>query len=103
MARKIQKMTLISGNRGFTIIEVIIAIVILVIAFGVLFDMLLKAKKDIESSKRVFENTIELDRKIKLKDFENIEISEKNLPDYPKVIEKTYTYGSIYFVIYEIK
>lgn len=91
------------GNRGFTLIEVIIAIVIIAIAFGVLFDMLYKAKKDMEHSYRIFNKTTELDRKLKLRDFENIKVSEKPLSDYPQVIEKEYRLDNVYFIQYEIK
>lgn len=91
------------GNKGFTLIEVIIAIVIIAIAFGVLFDMLYKAKKDMEYSQKIFNNTVELDRKLKLNEFSNIKISEKSLPDYPQLLEREYRYGDVYFIQYELK
>lgn len=91
------------GNRGFTLIEVVIAIVIIAIAFGVLFDMLYKAKKDMEYSIGIFNKTTELDRKLKLRDFENIKVSENPLSDYPQVIEKEYRLDNVYFIQYEIK
>jgi prepilin-type N-terminal cleavage/methylation domain-containing protein len=43
-----------SGNKGFTLIEVVIAVTIIAIAFGVLLDLLYKAKQDIEISEKIF-------------------------------------------------
>lgn len=91
------------GNKGFTLIEVIIAIVMIAIAFGILFDMLYKAKKDIEYSQKIFNNIIELDRKLKLNEFSKIKISEKSLPEYPQLLEKEYRFKDVYFVQYELK
>lgn len=91
------------GNRGFTLIEVVVAVVILGIVFGVIFDMLYKAKRDIEYSQNVFDNTITLDKKIKIKDFEHIQISEKRVPEYPLIYEINYKYRDISFIRYEHK
>lgn len=91
------------GNKGFTLVEVTIAIVIITIAFGVLFDMLYKAKKDIEYSQSIFNKILELDKKLKLMDIKHIKTSEKSLTYYPQIIEKEYKLEDVYFIEYELK
>lgn len=103
MVKRIQRMTLISGNRGFTLIEVLIAISIVVISLGVLFDIIYKANRDLDFVKKTFEDTIVLDSKIKLNDTKDVEISEKSLSIYPQILEKEYKYREVYFFKYELK
>lgn len=91
-----------SGNRGFTLIEVLIAIVIIAVAFGVLFDLLYKAKKDIEVCEKNFSDTAQLDSKIKLGKYEGLNLKVRQLPDYPEITEKQYTFGEAVIYRYEI-
>lgn len=91
------------GNRGFTLIEVVIALVIIAFAFGVLLDLLYKAKKDIEVSHKIFADTVELDSKIKLGKYEGLNLMVREVPGYPEITEKQYNFGEAVIYRYEIK
>jgi len=92
-----------SGNKGFTLIEVVIAVTIIAIAFGVLLDLLYKAKEDIEISEKIFTDTVELDSKVKLENFEGLNLMVREVPGYPEITEKQYTFGEAVIYRYEIK
>lgn len=96
-------MTLMYGNRGFTLIEVLIALTILVTAFGVLFDIIYKSNKDLDSAIKTFEDVIFIDNKVKLNDLKDIEVSHRSLSIYPQLLERQYRYREVSLIEYELK
>lgn len=96
-------MILMFGNRGFTLIEVLIALTILVISFGVLFEIISKATGDLDRAQKTFENVLFIDRKVKLNDLKDIETQQRSLSTYPQILERQYRYGDVFLTEYEIK
>jgi prepilin-type N-terminal cleavage/methylation domain-containing protein len=87
--------------RGFTLIEVLIAISILVITFSVLFELLLSARKDYELAKSLYQDMNLLNNKILENRLEGVQVRERELKDYPGIKEVELSYGSA--VIYLFK
>ncbi len=104
MVRKERRTTSASGTyRGFTLLEVVIAISIIAVTFTVLFEVLSVALSRYEDAKTKFNNIIFLDTKIKERNFEGIEIKRKRLPDFPRITEKMYIYQDVYFIELEAR
>jgi len=87
--------------RGFTLIEVLIALSILVITFSVLFELLLSARKDYELAKSLYQDMNLLNNKILENRLEGVQVRERELKDYPGIKEVELSYGSA--VIYLFK
>jgi prepilin-type N-terminal cleavage/methylation domain-containing protein len=87
--------------RGFTLIEVLIALSVLVITFSVLFELLLSARKDYELAKSLYQDMNLLNNKILENKLEGVQVRERELRDYPGIKEVELSYGSA--VIYLFK
>ncbi|MCC6063090.1 MAG: type II secretion system GspH family protein [Thermocrinis sp.] len=87
--------------RGFTLIEVIIALSVLVITFSVLFELLLSARKDYELARSLYQDMSFLNNKILENKLEGVRVRERELRDYPGIKEVELSYGSA--VIYLFK
>ncbi len=87
--------------RGFTLIEVLIALSVLVITFSVLFELLLSARKDYELARNLFQDMSLLNNKILENKLEGVQVRERELKDYPGIKEVELSYGSA--VIYLFK
>jgi len=87
--------------RGFTLIEVLIALSVLVITFSVLFELLLSARKDYELAKSLYQDMNLLNNKILENRLEGVQVRERELKDYPGIKEVELSYGSA--VIYLFK
>jgi len=87
--------------RGFTLIEVLVALSVLVITFSVLFELLLSARKDYELAKSLYLDMSILNNKILENKLEGVQVRERELKDYPGIKEVELSYGSA--VIYLFK
>jgi prepilin-type N-terminal cleavage/methylation domain-containing protein len=87
--------------RGFTLIEVLVALSVLVITFSVLFELLLSARKDYELSKSLYQDMSILNNKILENRLDGVQVRERELKDYPGIKEVELSYGSA--VIYLFK
>jgi prepilin-type N-terminal cleavage/methylation domain-containing protein len=87
--------------RGFTLIEVLIALLVLVITFSVLFELLLSARKDYELTKSLYQDMSILNNKILENRLEGVQVRERELKDYLGIKEVELSYGSA--VIYLFK
>lgn len=92
-----------TSERGFTLIEVVVALIIISIAFTTLLDVLSSTTRKLENSEGTFEDFITLDRKLKLGDHEGLEVKSRKLPDFPRIKEITYFYKSTFFIRYEAR
>jgi len=87
--------------KGFTLIEVLIALSVLVITFSVLFELLLSARKDYELAKNLYQDMSLLNNKILENRLDGVQVRERELKDYPGIKEVELSYGSA--VIYLFK
>jgi prepilin-type N-terminal cleavage/methylation domain-containing protein len=87
--------------RGFTLIEVLITISILVITFSVLFELLLSARKDYELAKSLYQDISILNNKILENRLEGIQVRERELKDYPGIKEVELSYGSALIYLFK--
>jgi prepilin-type N-terminal cleavage/methylation domain-containing protein len=87
--------------KGFTLIEVLIALSVLVITFSVLFELLLSARKDYELARNLYQDMSLLNNKILENRLEGVQVRERELKDYPGIKEVELSYGSA--VIYLFK
>jgi len=86
--------------KGFTLIEVLIALVILAAGFGVLFELLAVAREDYQRSKRLYEDITTLSNRILENRMEGVAVKERELKDYPNIREVELSYGSAVIYIY---
>ncbi len=68
--------------RGFTLIEVLIAVVILGVSLTVIFSVITQAVKIVRETENNFNNLISLDEAIKLEKPTSAQIEEKLLKEY---------------------
>jgi len=87
--------------RGFTLIEVLIALSVLVITFSVLFELLLSARKDYELAKSLYQDMGLLNNKILENRLEGVRVRERELKDYPGIKEVELSYGSAVLYIFK--
>ena len=87
--------------KGFTLIEVLVALSVLVITFSVLFELLLSARKDYELAKSLYEDMNLLNNKILENKLEGVQVRERELKDYPGIKEVELSYGSAVLYIFK--
>jgi prepilin-type N-terminal cleavage/methylation domain len=87
--------------RGFTLIEVLIALSVLVITFSVLFELLLSARKDYQLAKSLFQDMGLLNNKILENRLEGVQVRERELRDYPGIKEVELSYGSAVLYLFK--
>jgi prepilin-type N-terminal cleavage/methylation domain-containing protein len=87
--------------RGFTLIEVLIALSVLVITFSVLFELLLSARKDYELAKSLYQDMNLLSNKILENRLEGVQVRERELKDYPGIKEVELSYGSAVLYLFK--
>lgn len=88
------------SSKGFTLLEVLVATVLLALFFGVLFELLSKARRDYYYSEALYEDMITLSNKLTLNQTEGLEVEKEDLKDYPQIEEFTYSYGKAKMYIY---
>jgi prepilin-type N-terminal cleavage/methylation domain-containing protein len=87
--------------RGFTLIEVLIALSVLVITFSVLFELLLSARKDYELARNLYQDMGLLNNKILENRLEGVQVRERELKDYPGIKEVELSYGSAVLYLFK--
>ena len=66
-------------NKGFTLLEVLIALAILTSSFLVLFQLVYQARVNYFNSKQTFENLLYVDSKIKEGNYSNLNVSNSQI------------------------
>ncbi|GEM_PF-971498 len=95
-------MTSVYGTyRGFTLVEVLVAILIIGGAFTSLLTLLSNSRVHFSKSRETFERMVFLDSKLKLGNHEDIAVERHPVPDFPAIKEATYTYKDVFFIRYE--
>ena len=87
--------------RGFTLIEVLIALSVLVITFSVLFELLLSARKDYELAKSLYQDMSILNNKILENKLDGVQVRERELRNYPGIKEVELFYGSAVLYLFK--
>jgi len=82
-------------------VEVLVALTVLAIGFGVLFELLANAQREYQLSKKLYEDVIFLSNSVIQNKFDSIEVKEKNLKDYPNIKEVELKYRSAVIYIYK--
>ncbi|GBC88307.1 hypothetical protein HRbin13_00427 [bacterium HR13] len=91
------------SSKGFTLLEVLVASALLALFFGVLFELISKARRDYYYSVSLYEDIITLTNRLTLNQMEGLGVEEETLKDYPIIKEFTYTYGKGKIYIYAPK
>lgn len=91
-------------EKGFTLIEVLIAVVILGVSFTVLLNLLYQGQKSLAISQDTFYNFLTVDSAIKEGKTNGINIKTKefNIMSLP-LVERTYEKNGIYLKTYQPK
>jgi len=87
--------------KGFTLIEVLVALSVLVITFSVLFELLISARKDYELAKSLYQDMGLLNNKILENKLEGVQVRERELKDYPGIKEVELSYGSAVLYLFK--
>ncbi len=91
------------SEKGFTLLELLIAITIIGISFTVLLEVLSSSAREYSSSDESFRTFLELDKKLKERNYEGLEVKEEKLPDFPSAKEVTYSLDGLFFIKYEVR
>ena len=83
--------------------EIVVALIVISVAFTALLDLLSGATGRLEKSERMFMDLLTLDGKLKLGDHDGLEVKRRSLPDFPRIKEVNYSYGDLFFVRYEAR
>ncbi len=91
------------GNKGFTLLELMVAIVVLAVGFSVVFEVLSKARLDYAQANSLERDMIELNKALLEGKTEDLLSQARTLEDYPQVEEVSYRLGSAEFFLYGLK
>ncbi len=90
-------------NKGFTLLELMVAIVILAVGFSVVFELLSKARIDYTQAQTLQEDLLELNKALVEGKTEGLLVGKRTLEDYPEVEEVSYRLGSAEILVYELR
>ncbi len=90
-------------NKGFTLLELMVAIVILAVGFSVVFELLSKARIDYTQAQTLQEDLLELNKALVEGKTEGLLVEKRTLEDYPEVEEVSYRLGSAEILVYELR
>ncbi len=90
-------------SEGFTLLEVVVALSVVAVAFIVLLEVLSYLGREMEKSERTLSDLITLDRKVKEGDLEGLRVERIEVPEYPVVRGVVYRIGNLFLVRYERK
>lgn len=91
------------GNRGFTLLELLVALVVLAVGFSVVFEVLSFARLEYSNAYELSEELIRLNNTLVEGKTEGLEVEKKSLEDYPQLEEISYRLGSAEVFIYRLK
>ncbi|MCS7197058.1 MAG: prepilin-type N-terminal cleavage/methylation domain-containing protein [Aquificaceae bacterium] len=91
------------GSRGFTLLELMVAITLLAVGFSALFDVLSRARLDHYYTQSLKEDLFELNNRLVEGKREGLVEEKKRLEDYPEIEEVSYKLGSAEILIYQLK
>ncbi len=86
---------------GFTLLELLIAITLIAVAFTTLLEILARSGAVYERSRKLFEEMLYVDEKLKRGEHRDLEVQRRKLPDFPRIREAIYSHGEVFFVRYE--
>lgn len=89
-------------KKGFTLLEVLIAITLIGITFTTAYSLLYKARSDYGYTRQLFENFLYIDSAIKEGKTQNLKKTEKDIKEYP-VKEITYEKDGIFIKVLQPK
>ena len=90
-------------NKGFTLLELMVAIFILAVGFSVVFELLSKARLDYTQAQTLQEDLLGLNKALVEGKTEGLLVEKRTLEDYPEVEEVSYRLGSAEILVYELK
>ena len=73
------------GNRGFTLLELLVALVVLAVGFSVVFEVLSFARLEYSSAYELSGDIIKLNNALVEGKTEGLEVEKKSLEDYPQL------------------
>ena len=91
------------GSKGFTLLELMVAIVILAVGFSVVFELLSKARLDYTQAQTLQEDLLELNKALVEGKTEGLMVEKRTLEDYPEVEAVSYRLGSAEILVYELR
>ncbi|MCS6957059.1 MAG: prepilin-type N-terminal cleavage/methylation domain-containing protein [Aquificaceae bacterium] len=91
------------GSKGFTLLELIVAIAILSVGFSVVYQLLAKARADQSYAETLAKDLIQLNNLLVEGRTEGLEESRSTLRDYPEIEELSYKLGGAELVLYRLK
>ncbi|MCX7760991.1 MAG: prepilin-type N-terminal cleavage/methylation domain-containing protein [Hydrogenothermaceae bacterium] len=89
-------------KKGFTLLEILIAITIIGVTFTVAYGLLYKSRADLDYTLKLFDNFLYIDSSIKEGKTSDLNKTEKDIPGYP-IKEITYEKNGVYIKLYQIK
>ncbi|MDW8096229.1 MAG: prepilin-type N-terminal cleavage/methylation domain-containing protein [Aquificaceae bacterium] len=91
------------GSRGFTLLELMVAIVVLAVGFSVIFDVISNTRLEYSNAEGLKSDLVELNNRLVEGKVEGLQQQKKTLEDYPQVEEVVYRLGSAELVLYQLK
>ncbi|MFN3598518.1 MAG: type II secretion system protein [Aquificaceae bacterium] len=91
------------GNKGFTLLELLVAIALMAVGFSVVFEVLSKARLDYSYTKSLSKDLIDLNNLLVKGEADPFISQRRTLEDYPQIEEITYKLGQAEIFIYRAK
>ncbi len=88
---------------GFTLLELMVAIVVLAVGFSVVFEVISRARLDYEQAQILEVDLVELNNLLVEGRTEGLKIEKRTLEDYPEIEEVSYRLGSADILVYQLK
>ncbi len=90
-------------SMGFTLLELMVAIVVLAVGFSVVFEVISRARLDYEQAQILEVDLVELNNLLVEGRTEGLKIEKRTLEDYPEIEEVSYRLGSADILVYQLK
>ncbi|MEJ5339283.1 MAG: type II secretion system protein [Aquificaceae bacterium] len=93
----------VKKSKGFTLLELMVAIVVLAVGFSVVFETISGARLDYAQAQELERDMLELNNALVEGKTEGLQIERKTLEDYPEIEEVSYKLGSAQILVYQLR
>lgn len=91
------------GSRGFTLLELMVAVMVLSVGFSMIYNLLARARAEQFYSEALAKDLIQLNNLLVEGRIEGLQENKKTLKDYPEIEELSYRLGSAEIFVYRLR
>lgn len=93
-------MTLMRGSKGFILVEVLVALMVLAVGFTTLFSLMGQQRRFLYTTEKRYRDMLTLTDKLAEGRWDELQVKERSIEEYPGIKEVTVRLGDAEIYLY---